>query len=103
MTPTKNQEELSKILQYFDVPELTFDDAVEAGPDERLYLLHDDQNQKYAVWARDYMGELEHEATGLKNNQNITVESWLPIKSPTGEEKYRYCLDGDEYAVAKIK
>ena len=105
MMPVKSPEELAEIVAQFVAPELIFDQLVEVGPDEKLYLLHDKNAQKYAIWARDNMSKLEFEARGLEQNQNVTVAKWLPLKEADrfeNDEKCKFYSDGDWYALALI-
>lgn len=95
----KTELELQRILSEFDVPELTFTDRKDAGPDEELYFFKDTSGTEYGVWARDYMSELEHEATGLKNNFGIALENWLNLRN-SQDQTIDY--DGDTYAVFTI-
>ena len=80
MMPMKNQSELDSILNQFEVPKLKLDRAIEAGPDERLYFLHDEQGHHFGIWARDYMSEPYAEAQNLSMNQNLEVAKWFKIK-----------------------
>lgn len=104
MMPAKTQAELDQIISFFEVPSLIVDRAIDAGPDEKLYLLHDDEGHRFGIWARDYMSELNFEANGIEQNQHIKVAKWFPLKGAndhSNEEDwgYKYYSDGDWYAI----
>lgn len=105
--PKKNQVELDAIIDNFDAPKLFLDRTIKAGPDEILYLMHDKENHKFAVWARDYMGELEYETIGLENNEGVKVVKWFKLKNAddyeTIDEGSKYYCDGDWYAVGLME
>lgn len=107
MMPTKSQSELNSILNQFEIPQLRLDRTIEAGPDERLYLLHDEQGHHFGVWARDYMSELYIEAQNLSMNQNLEVTKWFKLKyTKPGEgdsDDYMIYSDGAWYAVFLIQ
>jgi hypothetical protein len=96
----KSEDELQQVLSEFNIPEPTFTGRKDAGPDEELYFFKDTSGTKYGVWARDYMDELKYEKTGLKNDFDIEVNSWLNLKNSSGQTTE---LDGDTYAVFTIK
>lgn len=103
--PTKTPDELAEIVSFFEAPELIFDELIEAGPDEKLYLMHDKTGEKYAIWARDNMSALEFETRGLANEQKVKIRKWLPLKDAEdfeGDEQFKHYTTGDWYAVALI-
>lgn len=95
----KSEKELAKILENFDVPGLFYEGKEDAGPDEELYFFEDKDKNKYGLWSRDYMSELEYEANGLKKHFDIEVEEW--IKPIDGEDTVEYA--GDTYALFKMQ
>ena len=96
----RSDAELQQVLSEFDVPKLTFTGRKDAGPDEELYFFEDASGAKYGVWTRDYMDELKYEKTGLKNNFNIEVDSWINLKNSSDQTTE---FDGDTYAAFTIK
>ena len=103
----KDQTGLDAIINNFDAPKLFLDRTIKAGPDEILYLMHDNENHKFAVWSRDYMSELEYEAIGLEKNEKIKVVKWFALKNSddyeTIDEGSKYYCDGDWYAIGLIE
>ena len=94
----KNEDELKKVLTEFEVPELRFVRRVDAGPDEELYFFEDAESSIYGVWERDYMSELEFEATGLKKDLGVGVSEWMKRKN---EDEFVLNFEGEAYAVFK--
>lgn len=99
MIEYKTEDEIKKILSEFDVPELFLVRKIDAGPDENLYLLEDEEKNKFGLWERDYMSELEYEATGLEKDHKVTVKEWVKLKNPTEDEESVFYQDGLYYAV----
>jgi len=96
MINPKSDSELQAIIAQFDAPALTLVEKIDAGPDEELYLFEDSEQNRYGLWSRDYMSELEFEANGLKNSLNIEVKAWIKLKD---SDEYVTELDGDSYAL----
>lgn len=98
MIEFKDKEELTKVLENFDVQKLSYKDRKDAGPDEELYFFTDKDGNEYGLWSRDYMSELKYEAIGLKNDFNINVKEWIATLS--GDDMAYY--DGYCFALFKI-
>ena len=94
----KSEKELAKILENFDVPGLFYEGKEDTGPDEELYFFEDKDKNKYGLWSRDYMSELEYETNGLKKHFDIEVKEW--IKTTDNEDTVDY--EGDTYALFKM-
>ena len=94
----RSEEELNKILKHFDVPELFYKSKEDAGPDEELYFFEDKNKNKYGLWSRDYMSELEYEANGLKKHFGIEIKEW--IKTSASEDTIED--SGDTFALFKM-
>lgn len=102
-----DKDGVEAVSMNFKVSNVKLTDAKQAGPDEYIYMFHDNSGSKYVLWARDYMDDLASEKVSVKDACSLNVIEWIETKYADDYDSYddkrRHYSDGFWYALGVCK